>query len=105
MIENNLDFDVDLYPYELVTYGEPGQVCQNWMQYQLIKKYLAIVTQDQTLVVQSGHTLGLFRSHPSAPRVILTNGLMVGLFDDPENFRRATALGVANYGQLSLRHI
>ena len=65
------------------------------------KKYLEIVTQDQTLVVQSGHPLGLFRSHPSAPRVILTNGLMVGLFDDPENFRRATALGVANYGQMT----
>ena len=64
MIENNLDFDVALYPYELVTYGETGQVCQNWMQYQLIKKYLEIVTQDQTLVVQSGHPLGLFRSHP-----------------------------------------
>ena len=99
--DNNLDFDVALYPYELVTYGETGQVCQNWMQYLLIKKYLEIVTQDQTLVVQSGHPLGLFRSHPSAPRVILTNGLMVGLFDDPENFRRATALGVANYGQMT----
>ena len=101
MIDNNLDFDVALYPYELVTYGETGQVCQNWMQYLLIKKYLEIVTQDQTLVVQSGHPLGLFRSHPSAPRVILTNGRMVGLFDDPENFRRATALGVANYGQMT----
>ena len=101
MIDNNLDFDVALYPYELVTYGETGQVCQNWMQYLLIKKYLEIITPDQTLVVQSGHPLGLFRSHPSAPRVILTNGLMVGLFDDPENFRRATALGVANYGQMT----
>ncbi len=101
MIENNLDFDVALYPYELVTYGETGQVCQNWMQYLLIKKYLEVVTPDQTLVVQSGHPLGLFRSHPSAPRVILTNGLMVGLFDDPDNFRRATALGVANYGQMT----
>ena len=101
MIENNLDFDVALYPYELVTYGETGQVCQNWMQYLLIKKYLEILTPDQTLVLESGHPLGLFRSHPSAPRVILTNGLMVGLFDDPENFRRATALGVANYGQMT----
>ena len=101
MIDNNLDFDVALYPYELVTYGETGQVCQNWMQYRLIKKYLEVLTQDQTLVVQSGHPLGLFRSHPGAPRVILTNGLMVGLFDDPENFRRATALGVANYGQMT----
>ena len=101
MIDNNLDFDVALYPYELVTYGETGQVCQNWMQYRLIKKYLEVLTQDQTLVVQSGHPLGLFRSHPGAPRVILTNGLMVGLFDDPENFRRATAIGVANYGQMT----
>ena len=101
MIENNLDFDIALYPYELVTYGETGQVCQNWMQYRLIKKYLEVITTDQTLVVQSGHPLGLFRSHPSAPRVILTNGLMVGLFDNPKDFTRATALGVANYGQMT----
>ena len=101
MIDNNLDFDVALYPYELTTYGETGQVCQNWMQYLLIKKYLEVLTTDQTLVLQSGHPLGLFRSHPSAPRVILTNGLMVGMFDDPDNFRRATAIGVANYGQMT----
>ncbi|MDR1977223.1 MAG: urocanate hydratase [Synergistaceae bacterium] len=101
MIDNNLDFDVALYPYELVTYGETGQVCQNWMQYLLIKKYLEIMTQDQTLVLQSGHPLGLFRSNPNAPRVILTNGLMVGLFDNPESFARAAALGVANYGQMT----
>lgn len=101
MIDNNLDFEVALYPYELVTYGETGQVCQNWMQYCLIKKYLEILTQDQTLVIHSGHPMGLFRSAPNAPRVILTNGLMVGLFDDPDNFRRATALGVANYGQMT----
>ncbi len=101
MIDNNLDFDVALYPYELVTYGETGQVCQNWMQYRLIKKYLEILTQDQTLVVQSGHPLGLFRSNPSAPRVILSNGLMVGLFDNQKDFTRAAALGVANYGQMT----
>ncbi|MEG1641835.1 MAG: urocanate hydratase [Synergistaceae bacterium] len=101
MIDNNLDFEVALYPYELVTYGETGQVCQNWMQYHLIKKYLEIVTEEQTLVVQSGHPLGLFKSNPSAPRVILTNGLMVGLFDNPKDFTRATALGVANYGQMT----
>lgn len=101
MIDNNLDFDVALYPYELVTYGETGQVCQNWMQYRLIKKYLEILTSDQTLVVQSGHPLGLFRSDPSAPRVILTNGLMVGMFDNPKDFTRAAALGVANYGQMT----
>ena len=101
MIDNNLDFDIALYPYELVTYGETGQVCQNWMQYLLIKKYLEVMTQDQTLVVQSGHPLGLFRSNPSAPRVILTNGLMIGMFDNQTDFRRATALGVANYGQMT----
>ncbi|MCL2010283.1 MAG: urocanate hydratase [Synergistaceae bacterium] len=101
MIDNNLDFDVALYPYELVTYGETGQVCQNWMQYLLIKKYLQIMTRDQTLVLESGHPLGLFKSSPAAPRVILTNGIMIGLFDDQENFARAAALGVANYGQMT----
>ena len=101
MIDNNLDFEVALYPYELVTYGETGQVCQNWMQYLLIKAYLQALTRDQTLVVESGHPLGLFRSHPNAPRVILTNALMVGCFDDQENWNRAAALGVANYGQMT----
>ena len=101
MIDNNLDFDVALYPYELVTYGETGQVCQNWMQYRLIKKYLEQLTDEQTLVVMSGHPLGLFHSHKLAPRVILSNGLMVGAFDDQENFNRAAALGVANYGQMT----
>ncbi|MBQ6662356.1 MAG: urocanate hydratase [Firmicutes bacterium] len=101
MIDNNLDFDVALYPYELVTYGETGQVCQNWMQYRLIKKYLEIMTDEQTLVVMSGHPLGLFHSHKLAPRCIITNGLMVGGFDDQANFNRAAALGVANYGQMT----
>ena len=101
MIDNNLDFDVALYPYELVTYGETGQVCQNWMQYRLIRKYLEALTDEQTLVVMSGHPLGLFRSHKLAPRVIITNGLMVGEFDDLANFNRAAAMGVANYGQMT----
>lgn len=101
MIDNNLDFDVALYPYELVTYGETGQVCQNWMQYRLIKKYLETMTQEQTLVVESGHPLGLFRSSSTAPRVIITNGLMVGFTDNQESFNRAAALGVANYGQMT----
>jgi len=101
MIDNNLDFDVALYPYELVTYGETGQVCQNWMQYRLIKAYLQALTDRQTLVVASGHPLGLFHSASRAPRVILTNGLMVGLFDDNDHFNRAAALGVANYGQMT----
>ncbi|HPM01216.1 MAG TPA: urocanate hydratase [Candidatus Cloacimonadota bacterium] len=101
MIDNNLDFDIALYPYELVTYGETGQVCQNWMQYQLIKKYLEVMTEDQTLVVSSGHPLGLFPSRPEAPRVISTNGLIIGKWDNPEDFKRLTALGVANYGQMT----
>ena len=101
MIENNLDFDVALYPYELVTYGEAGQVCQNWMQYRLIKKYLEILTDEQTLVVMSGHPLGLFHSHKGAPRCVISNGLMIGAFDDQKNFNRAAALGVANYGQMT----
>ena len=101
MIDNNLDFDVALYPYELVTYGESGQVCQNWLQYQLIKKYLENMTDEQTLVVSSGHPVGLFPSRKEAPRVLSTNGLMVGMFDTPEGFHHATAIGVANYGQMT----
>jgi urocanate hydratase len=101
MIDNNLDFDVALYPYELVTYGETGQVCQNWMQYRLIKRYLEELACDQTLVMMSGHPLGLFASSAEAPRVIITNALMVGCFDDQQNWHRAMALGVANYGQMT----
>ena len=101
MIDNNLDFDVALYPYELVTYGESGQVCQNWMQYRLIKRYLEIMDDTQTLVVSSGHPLGLFPSRPEAPRAIITNGLMVGMFDTPEDFHRLAALGCVNYGQMT----
>lgn len=101
MMDNNLDFDVALYPYELVTYGETGQVCQNWMQYLLIQQYLREMTDTQTLVVMSGHPLGLFPSKKESPRVIITNSLMVGCYDDQENWKRAAALGVANYGQMT----
>jgi urocanate hydratase len=101
MIDNNLDYDVALYPYELVTYGETGQVCQNWMQYRLIKKYLEILDHGSTLVIESGHPLGLFKSHELAPRVIITNGLMIGMFDNQKDFNHAAALGVANYGQMT----
>ena len=101
MIDNNLDFDIALYPYELVTYGETGQIFQNWMQYVLVKKYLEVMNQDQTLVIQSGHPVGLFKSKPEAPRVIITNGLMVGLFDNQEEWKRAAAIGVSNYGQMT----
>ncbi|MFP4548199.1 MAG: urocanate hydratase [Fidelibacterota bacterium] len=100
-IDNNLDFDVALYPYELVTYGETGQVCQNWMQYRLIKKYLEIIREDQTLVVSSGHPVGIFPSSKQAPLVISTNGLMVGKWDNPDHFAKLTALGVTNYGQMT----
>ena len=101
MIDNNLCFDIALYPYELVTYGETGQVCQNWMQYRLIKQYLEELTQEQTLVIESGHPLGLFRSRPDAPRVILTNAMMVGQFDNQRDWHIAMQMGVANYGQMT----
>ena len=101
MIDNNLCFDIALYPYELVTYGETGQVCQNWMQYRLIKQYLEIMTQEQTLVIESGHPLGLFRSRPDAPRVIITNSMMVGMFDNQKDWHVAAQMGVANYGQMT----
>ncbi len=101
MIDNNLDFDVALYPYELVTYGESGQVFQNWMQYQLVKRYLQEMTGHQTLVVYSGHPLGLFESRPDAPRVIATNGMLIGMYDNPAGFHQAAALGVSNYGQMT----
>ncbi|MBN2425139.1 MAG: urocanate hydratase [Calditrichaceae bacterium] len=100
-IDNNLDFDLALYPYELVTYGETGQVCQNWMQYLLIKQYLEAMTEEQTLVVSSGHPMGLFPSHRNAPRVISTNALLVGQWDHPQEFQRLAALGVTNYGQMT----
>lgn len=101
MIDNNLDFEVALYPYELVTYGETGSVCQNWMQYRLIKKYLEVMTNDQTLVLESGHPLGLFKSKPEAPRVIITNAIMIGMFDNIKDWEIAEEMGVANYGQMT----
>lgn len=101
MIDKNLCFDIALYPYELVTYGETGQVCQNWLQYRLIKKYLEELTDEQTLVIESGHPLGLFPSRKDAPRVIITNAMMVGLFDNPHDWHEAMQMGVANYGQMT----
>ncbi|MCZ2585243.1 urocanate hydratase [Bacteroides fragilis] len=101
MIDNNLCFDIALYPYELVTYGETGQVCQNWMQYRLIKQYLELLTREQTLVIESGHPLGLFHSRPDAPRVIITNSMMVGMFDNQHDWHEAVQMGVANYGQMT----
>ena len=101
MIDNNLSFECALYPYELVTYGETGSVCQNWLQYRLIKKYLEELTENQTLVVESGNPLGLFPSRPDAPRVIITNALMVGEYDNLEDWEVAEEMGVANYGQMT----
>lgn len=101
MIDNNLCFDIALYPYELVTYGETGQVCQNWMQYLLIKQYLEVMTNEQTLVIESGHPLGLFHSRPDAPRVIITNSMMIGQFDNLRDWHIAAQMGVANYGQMT----
>ena len=101
MIDNNLCFDIALYPYELVTYGETGQVCQNWMQYRLIKQYLELLTREQTLVIESGHPLGLFHSRSDAPRVIITNSMMVGMFDNQHDWHEAAQMGVANYGQMT----
>lgn len=101
MIDNNLDHDVALYPYELITYGETGAVCQNWMQYQLIKTYLEMLTNEQTLVVMSGHPLGLFRSHRQAPRVIITNGLLIGEGDNLKDWNRYNAMGCTSYGQMT----
>ncbi len=101
MIDNNLDFDVALYPYELVTYGESGQVFQNWLQYRLVMKYLEALEPDQTLVIHSGHPLGAFRSFPHSPRVVNTNGLMVGAYDNYRDWETAASMGVTNYGQMT----
>ena len=101
MIDNNLDFDVALYPYELVTYGETGSVCHDWMQYNLIKQYLEIMHDDETLVMASGHPLGLFKSRKNSPRVIITNGLMIGEYDNLEDWEVAEEMGVTNYGQMT----
>lgn len=101
MIDNNLDFEVALYPYELVTYGETGSVCHDWMQYLLIKKYLEEMTDEQTLVMESGHPLGLFKSRKNSPRVIITNGLMVGTYDNHYDWEVAEEMGVTNYGQMT----
>ena len=101
MIDNNLDFNVALYPYELVTYGESGQVFQNWMQYRLVRMYLENMEENQTLVLYSGHPLGLFPTHRDAPKVISTHGLLIGMFDNAGGFQLAAEMGVSNYGQMT----
>lgn len=89
MIDNNPCFNIAFYPYESVTYGEAGQMCQNWMQYHLIKQHLGILTCDQTLIIESGHPLRLFKSKPEAPCVIITNIVMVGLYDNQQDWHTA----------------
>ncbi|MDH3785010.1 MAG: urocanate hydratase, partial [Acidobacteriota bacterium] len=101
MIHNNLDAAVAQFPHELVTYGGNGTVFQNWAQYRLAMKYLAEMTDEQTLVLYSGHPLGLFPSHPDAPRVVVTCGMVVPNYSTPEDYERLAALGVTSYGQMT----
>ncbi|GIV28532.1 MAG: hypothetical protein KatS3mg027_2346 [Bacteroidia bacterium] len=101
MLSNNLDVAVAQHPDELITYGGNGAVFQNWAQYLLTMKYLATMTDHQTLVLYSGHPLGLFPSHPDAPRVIITNGIMIPNYSKPEDWDRYNALGVTQYGQMT----
>lgn len=101
MIQNNLDPKVAKHPHELITYGGNGAVFQNWAQYLLTMKYLAQMTDEQTLVLYSGHPLGLFPSHPEAPRVVVTNGMMIPNYSSKEDWNRYNALGVTQYGQMT----
>ncbi|MCB9315135.1 MAG: urocanate hydratase [Lewinellaceae bacterium] len=101
MIQNNLDPKVAKHPHELITYGGNGAVFQNWAQYLLTMRYLSEMTEDQTLVLYSGHPLGLFPSHPEAPRVVVTNGMMIPNYSKKEDWNRFNALGVTQYGQMT----
>lgn len=101
MINNNLDKAVAQHPYELITYGGNGAVFQNWAQYRLCMKYLAEMTDDQTLVLYSGHPMGLFPSHPDAPRVVVTNGMVIPNYSSPDHWEKFNALGVSQYGQMT----
>jgi len=101
MIQNNLDPKVAKYPHELITYGGNGAVFQNWAQYLLVMKYLAEMTDEQTLVIYSGHPLGLFPSHREAPRVVVTNGMMIPNYSKKEDWNKYNALGVTSYGQMT----
>ena len=101
MIQNNLDHAVAQHPHELITYGGNGAVFQNWAQYRLVMQYLANMTEDQTLVMYSGHPMGLFPSHKDAPRVIVTNGMMIPNYSKPDDWERFNAMGVTQYGQMT----
>ncbi|MCC7520689.1 MAG: urocanate hydratase [Flavobacteriaceae bacterium] len=101
MIQNNLDYRVAQHPHELITYGGNGAVFQNWAQYLITMKYLAEMTEEQTLVMYSGHPLGLFPSHANAPRVVVTNGMMIPNYSKPDDWEKFNALGVTQYGQMT----
>ncbi len=101
MIQNNLDPAVAQHPHELVTYGGNGTVFQNWAQYLLTMQYLSRIERDQTLVLYSGHPMGIFPSHPRAPRVVLTNGMVIPNYSKPSDYERFAALGVTSYGQMT----
>ena len=101
MIQNNLDYAVAQHPHELITYGGNGAVFQNWAQYLLTMQYLATMTEEQTLVLYSGHPLGLFPSHKDAPRVVVTNGMMIPNYSKPDDWECFNALGVTQYGQMT----
>ena len=101
MIQNNLDPAVAQHPHELITYGGNGAVFQNWIQYRLTMKYLSEMSNEQTLVMYSGHPVGLFPSHPDAPRVVVTNGMMIPNYSKPDDWERFNALGVTQYGQMT----
>ncbi len=101
MIQNNLDPAVAQHPHELITYGGNGAVFQNWAQYLLTMKYLAEMTDDQTLVMYSGHPMGLFPSHPDAPRVVVTNGMVIPNYSSQDHWEKFNALGVSQYGQMT----
>ena len=101
MIQNNLDPAVAQHPHELITYGGNGAVFQNWAQYRLTMKYLSEMTDEQTLVMYSGHPMGLYPSHKDAPRVIVTNGMMIPNHSKPDDWERYNALGVTQYGQMT----
>ena len=101
MIQNNLDPRVAQHPHELITYGGNGAVFQNWAQYRLTMKYLSEMTDHQTLVMYSGHPLGLFPSHPDAPRVVVTNGMVIPNYSKPDDWERMNAMGVSQYGQMT----
>ena len=101
MIQNNLDYAVAQHPHELITYGGNGAVFQNWAQYRLCMQYLAEMTDDQTLVMYSGHPMGLFPSHKDAPRVVVTNGMMIPNYSKPDDWEKFNALGVTQFGQMT----